>query len=241
MHGNLDWVDKVAAFDALLPAAQRTSVDVLICPPALYIAPMAKAGETHAISIGAQNCHHADTGAHTGEISAEMIKQAGAGYVIVGHSERRAAKPEGAGESDADVKAKAYAAARHGLIPIICVGETLAEREAGEAEAVVSAQLAASLPSGGPDDGSGTARNIVIAYEPVWAIGTGKVPTLPDIDAMHNHIRSLVRADERILYGGSVKPSNAKEILAVKNVNGALIGGAGLDMHSLADITRCAV
>ena len=253
MHGNRDWIDKVAAFDALLPSAQRKSVDVLICPPALYIAPMAKLGEAHTISIGAQNCHHADTGAHTGEISAEMIKQAGARYVILGHSERRAAKPEGNGETDADVKAKAYAAARHGLIPIICVGETLAQREAGEAEAIVSAQLAASLPSGGPDwaagpgtgggpnDGSGTARNIVIAYEPIWAIGTGKVPTLPDIDAMHNHIRSLVGADERILYGGSVKPTNAKAILAVKNVNGALIGGAGLDMHGLADITRCAV
>ncbi len=229
MHGNMDWVDKVADFDALLPSAQRKSVDVLICPPALYIVPMAAAGEAHAINIGAQNCHHADTGAHTGEISAEMIKQAGAAYVIVGHSERRAA-----GETDAEVKAKAYAAARHGLIPIICVGETLAEREAGEAEVIVSAQLAASLPSGGVD----SARNIVIAYEPVWAIGTGKVPTLSDIDAMHNHIRSLVGADERILYGGSVKPSNAKDILAVKNVNGALIGGAGLDMHSLADIAR---
>lgn len=225
MHGTLDWADKPAAFEAILPASGRTDIDVLICPPALYIATMAtnKAG----IAIGAQNCHFADTGAHTGEISAAMIKDAGAAYVIVGHSERREA-----GETDADVQAKASAAITHGLTPIICVGESLTQREAGKAEAVVSAQLAASLPAG---ENNGE-ENIVIAYEPIWAIGTGKVPTLDDIDTMHNHIRAIVGSGVRLLYGGSVKPANAKEILAVKNVNGALIGGAGLDMQSLADI-----
>ena len=223
MHGSMDWVDKPARFDAILSPSERKDIDVLICPPALYIAPMTAASDT--IAIGAQNCHHADTGAHTGEISAKMIKDAGASYVIVGHSERREA-----GETDVDVQAKAVAACRHDLIPIICVGESLAQREAGEAQAIVSTQLAASLPSGETD--------IVIAYEPIWAIGTGKVPTLDDIDAMHNHIRKIVGDGIRILYGGSVKPANAKEILAVENVNGALIGGASLEMESLADIAR---
>lgn len=223
MHGSMDWVEKPARFDAILPPSERKEIDVLICPPALYIAPMTAASGT--IAIGAQNCHYADTGAHTGEISAKMIKDAGASYVIVGHSERREA-----GETDADVQAKAKAACRHNLIPIICVGESLRQREAGEAQAIVSTQLAASLPSGETD--------IVIAYEPIWAIGTGKVPTLEDIDAMHNHIRKIVGGGIRILYGGSVKPANAKEILAVENVNGALIGGASLEMESLADIAR---
>ena len=229
MHGNRDWVEKPAEFEAILPRAKRKDIDVLICPPALYIAAMA----THemGIAIGAQNCHHADAGAHTGEISAQMIKDTGGSYVIVGHSERREA-----GETDQDVQNKAIAAARHGLTPIVCVGESLAEREAGEAKAVVSAQLAASLPS--HDDLGDT--DIVIAYEPIWAIGTGKVPTLDDIDAMHDHIRGIVGKAVRILYGGSVKPANAKDILAINNVNGALIGGAGLEMESLAAIARMA-
>ena len=223
MHGDQSWTGKPDRFDAILPPSERGGVDVLICPPALYIAAMAASTET--IAIGAQNCHHADTGAHTGEISAQMIKDAGARYVIVGHSERREA-----GETDAEIKAKAAAACSHGLIPIICVGESLAQRETGEAQTVVSAQLGASLPVGEKD--------IVIAYEPIWAIGTGKVPTLKDIHAMHNHIRDIIGDGVRILYGGSVKPANAKDILAVKNVNGALIGGASLDMQSLAEIAK---
>ena len=227
MHGELSWTEKPSAFDAILPPAKRRGIDVLICPPALYIAAMAASTDT--IEIGAQNCHHADTGAHTGEISAQMIKDAGASYVIVGHSERREA-----GETDAQVQAKASAAGRRGLTPIICVGESLAQREAGKAEDVVSTQLAESLPA--IDLGAET--DIVIAYEPIWAIGTGKVPTLEDIDAMHNHIRDIVGNGVRILYGGSVKPANAKDILAVKNVNGALIGGASLDMQSLAEIAK---
>jgi len=225
MHGNSSWIDKPAGFDSIYPQSQRKDIDILICPPALFLQAMAR--NSAAIMIGAQNCHHADTGAHTGEISAEMIKELGASYVIVGHSERREA-----GESDADVQAKAMAAMRHGLTPIICVGESLKEREAADAEAVVSAQLEASLPA--------IEAKIVIAYEPIWAIGTGKVPTIADIEAMHNHIRNIVGDKTRILYGGSVKPANAKDILAVTNVNGALIGGASLDMQSLADIARAA-
>ena len=226
MHGETSWAGKPKQFNAILPLSERMALDVLICPPALYISAMASNDD--GVAIGAQNCHHADSGAHTGEVSAKMLKEVGANYVIVGHSERRAA-----GETDKDVKAKAEAAYRHDLIPIICVGESLAEREEGEAEAVVSAQLLASMPDGEAD--------IVIAYEPIWAIGTGKVPTLADIGAMHNYIRGLAPDGTRILYGGSVKPENAKEILSVDNVNGALIGGASLDMESLAAITRTAL
>jgi len=211
MHGNSSWVDKPKEFETILPHSKRMDIDVLICPPALFLSAMAT--NSQGIAIGAQNCHYADTGAHTGEISAEMIKDAGGNYVIVGHSERRET-----GETNEDVQAKAVSACRHGLTPIICVGETLSQREAGEAEAVVAAQLAASLPEG--------EANVVVAYEPIWAIGTGKVPTIDDIEAMHNHIRKITGGGIRILYGGSVKPGNAKEILAVKNVNGALIGGA---------------
>lgn len=225
MHGNMTWVEKPAAFEAILPRSDRADIDVLICPPSLYIAAMVS--NTAAVAIGAQDCHYADEGAHTGNISAKMIKDAGASYVIIGHSERREA-----GETDADVQAKALAAARHQLTPIICVGESLAQREAGKAEAIVKAQLATSLPA--------DQKDIVIAYEPIWAIGTGKVPTLKDIKKMHDHIRKIVGENVRILYGGSVKPSNAKDILAIKNVNGALIGGASLDMESLAKITRSA-
>lgn len=229
MHGALDWMSKPDDFNAIFPKSGRKHLDVLICPPALYIAQMAK--NEGGVEIGAQNCHHADSGAHTGEVSAKMIKDTGASYVIVGHSERRAA-----GEIDSQVQAKAAAAQSHDLVPIICVGESLEQRENGQAEAVVSAQLAASVPSANPQGG----LNLVIAYEPIWAIGTGKVPTISDIAAMHKHIRSIVGEGVRILYGGSVKPSNAKDILATPNVNGALIGGASLEMQSLADIALAA-
>lgn len=225
MHGRLDWVAKTAEFDKILPQSQRGDIDVLICPPALYLAAMATNQDD--VLIGAQNCHHAVSGAHTGEISAAMLREAGASYVIVGHSERREQ-----GETDADVKAKAQAAHESGVIPIVCVGESLTQREAGEAEAVVTAQLAGSLP----DD----AKDYVVAYEPIWAIGTGKVPTISDIKDMHTHIRSIVGKDVRILYGGSVKPTNAEDILGTRNVNGALIGGASLEMDSLAAIARTA-
>lgn len=229
MHGASDWIKKPAEFDTILPARERESVEVLICPPSLFLAAMVEPAADNGVVIGAQNAHAADSGAHTGDISAAQIAAVGAKYVIVGHSERRAL-----GESDADVFAKADAVLRHGMRPIICVGETLAERETGQAEARVGDQLDASVPSA-------HAGEIVIAYEPVWAIGTGKTATPDDIMAMHSFIRGRVGAHTRILYGGSVKPTNAAAIFAVDDVNGALIGGAGLEMESLAAITSTAL
>jgi triosephosphate isomerase len=178
-----------------------------------------------AFALGGQDCHAQPKGAFTGDISAEMLKDAGASAVIVGHSERRTYHKE----SDADVRAKALAARRAGLCAIVCVGETRAERENGRALAVVRTQLDGSIPDGA------TADNLVVAYEPVWAIGSGLTPTPADVAEMHGSIRRLLRlrfADEgagmRILYGGSVKPSNAKELLGVADVDGALVGGASL-------------
>ena len=228
MHGDMSWLSKPNNFDGLLPAKDRQSIDVLICPPLPFIVPLAQGAEQASIFIGGQNCHANETGAHTGEVSAEMLKSAGASYVIVGHSERRAG-----GETDTDVKAKAMAVQRVGLTPIICVGEPLGVREKGNAEKHVNAQLEASLPDDRGD--------IVIAYEPIWAIGTGKVASIADIDDMHAFIREMVGSDTRILYGGSVKPGNAKDILSTPNVNGALIGGASLEMDSLAEIAKAAL
>lgn len=225
MHGDQSWVFKPADFNALFPSANREHLDVLICPPAILLSSMLDPEQTQ-VAIGGQDCHANEKGAHTGNISAEMLKDAGASYVIVGHSERRAE-----GDTDADVKAKAKAAARAGLVPIICVGETEAERDAGKAEKVVAAQIKGSIPK---------IKDYVIAYEPVWAIGTGKTATPDDVDEMHNALRKLVGTKTRLLYGGSVKPANAEELLALKNVNGALIGGAGLEMESLAEIARLA-
>lgn len=202
--------------------------DVLICPPATLVAAFAASYADEAIQIGAQDCHAEPSGAHTGDISAEMLADAGAGFIIVGHSERRADH----GETDADVKAKAEAALRAGLTPIICVGETREQREAGEALNIVGKQLEGSLPE--------TAEDIVVAYEPVWAIGTGLTPTLEDIGEMHDFIRSKTPLGTRILYGGSVKPGNAKEILRVTNVNGALVGGASLKAEDFFPIVQAA-
>ena len=221
MHGDLSWASKPAAFDALYPAAERTHLDVLICPPTTLLSSLS----TEVIR-GGQDCHAQVKGAHTGNVSAEMLKDAGASYVIVGHSERRAE-----GDTDVDVHAKAEAAVRAGLVPIICVGESEAQRDAGQAEAVVSSQIKASVPD---------IEDYVIAYEPIWAIGTGKTATPADVDDMHNAIRAQVGPNVRLLYGGSVKPANAEELLALKNVNGALIGGAGLEMESLAAVARLA-
>lgn len=202
--------------------------DVLICPPATLVAGFAAAYSDEAIQIGAQDCHPQASGAHTGDISAEMLADAGAAYVIVGHSERRADH----GETDAVVRAKAEAALRAGLTPIICVGETRNEREADEALRVVGKQLEGSLPE--------TGAEIVVAYEPVWAIGTGLTPTFEDIGDMHDFIRSRTPQGTRILYGGSVKPGNAKEILAITNVNGALVGGASLKAEDFFPIIQAA-
>lgn len=227
MHGDMDWIRKPAEFAEIIPANKRQNIDVLICPPLPFIAPMVESCAEAGVLLGAQNCHTEDKGAHTGEVSAGMLKSAGADYVIVGHSERRAG-----GEGDLDVQAKALAASNAGLTPIICVGESLEQREAGRAEAVVHDQIAVSVPEG--------MSNYVIAYEPIWAIGTGKTATTDDIAEMHAAIRAQVGDNVRLLYGGSVKPVNAKDILGAANVNGALIGGASLEMESLAAIAASA-
>jgi triosephosphate isomerase len=216
----------LAEFARMLEGARRlAAVDVMICPPATLIAELAAAARGSNLRIGAQDCHPEPAGAFTGDIAAEMLKQAGASAVIVGHSERRTYHKE----TDADVRAKALAARRAGLAAIVCVGETRAQREAGKALAVVSAQLDGSVPDGA------TAENLVIAYEPVWAIGTGLTPTAADVAEMHGAIRRrltqrFAAAGEgiRILYGGSVKALNAKELMSVADVDGALVGGASL-------------
>jgi triosephosphate isomerase len=201
------------------------AVDVMICPPATLLAQLAWALKGSGIQLGGQDCHTEKSGAFTGDIAAEMLADAGVSAVIVGHSERRSAH----GELDRMVRAKAVAAHRAGLIAIVCVGETAGERAAGLTDEVVRRQLEGSLPEGA------TAANTVVAYEPVWAIGTGLTPTLADVAHVHANIRKYLTgrfagegARMRILYGGSVKPSNAGAILALRDVDGALVGGASL-------------
>ncbi len=205
-------------------AAKPAVCDVLVCPPASLLARAASAAE-RAFDVGGQDCRPEPGGAFTGDVSAEMLKDAGASAVIVGHSERR----QYHGERDADVAAKARAAWRAGLIAIICIGETEDQRDAGKAHHICGGQIKGSVP---PD---ATPENTAIAYEPVWAIGTGRTPSDDDIVAMHAHIRTCavehlgaIGRKVRILYGGSVKPSNAKAILSLDDVNGALVGGASL-------------
>jgi triosephosphate isomerase (TIM) len=216
-------------------AAGLPNADFLICPPATLVAQFAALAERSRVAIGGQDCHAEPAGAFTGDIAAEMLKDAGASAVIVGHSERR----QYHGETDAMVRAKALAARRAGLLAVICVGESRAERDAGQALAVVGKQLGGSLPDGEAD--------FVVAYEPVWAIGTGVTPTTGDVVEMHGFIRKRLLARSaagqgvRILYGGSVKPSNAKELLTADNVDGALIGGASLkadDFLAIAAVYR---
>ncbi len=220
-----------------LKGAGPAPFDLLVCPPFPLLFPVAEAVSDSPLLLGAQDCSPKRQGAHTGDVSAAMLVDAGCGYVIVGHSERR----QDHGEGDALIAAKAAAAHMEGLTAIVCVGETEAQRDAGEADAVVARQLAGSLPDGA------TAANTVIAYEPVWAIGTGKTATPADVAAMHAHIRAELAkrlADAgamRILYGGSVKPSNAEELLALEDVDGALVGGASLkadDFWSIAASCR---
>jgi triosephosphate isomerase len=210
----------IAGAPAIAPTA-----DLLVCPPATLIAAFAARAAGTAVAIGGQDCHAEAAGAHTGDISAEMLRDAGARAVIVGHSERRTFHQE----SDAEVRAKALAAWRAGLAAVVCVGESKDERVAGRTLGVVGEQLDGSLPEGA------TAATLVVAYEPVWAIGSGLTPTPADVAEVHGFIRArLVKrfgaAGEgmRILYGGSVKPSNARELMAVANVDGALVGGASL-------------
>jgi triosephosphate isomerase len=222
-------------------ATAGPDADVLICPPATLVARAVSAAASiprSRLAIGGQDCHAAISGAYTGDISAEMLADAGARAVIVGHSERRGFH----GETDQAVQAKADAAWRAGLDAIICVGESEADRDAGRALDVVGAQIAASVPAGAK------AANTAVAYEPIWAIGTGRTPTLAEIGEMHAHIRAGLIArlgapdgdDVRILYGGSVKPSNAAEILAVAEVGGALVGGASLRSEDFIQIISTA-
>ena len=217
-----------AEFEAMLAGAARVAAkaDLLVCPPATLMAAFAdKARGARGLAIGAQDCHPKASGAHTGDLSAEMLADAGASAVIVGHSERRADH----GESDALVRQKAEAAWRAGLTAIVCIGETRQQRDQGHTLDICGGQLQGSLPD------AGTAGNLVVAYEPIWAIGTGLTPTVADVEQIHRFIRETLIArfngdgnGIRILYGGSVKPSNAAELMAVANVNGALVGGASL-------------
>ncbi|MEO9826723.1 MAG: triose-phosphate isomerase [Paracoccaceae bacterium] len=217
--------DALVEIDVLSQAFPSPNCDVLICPPSTLLERLSRQAQDTAIKTGGQDAHTATSGAHTGDISASMLAEAGASYVILGHSERRADHEE----SNALIEAKTKAAWDAGLIAVVCVGETLEERESRRTIEVVGGQLQGSLPDGV------TAENTVVAYEPVWAIGTGKVPTLEEIGAVHDDIRARLQscfgetADGiRLLYGGSVKPSNASEIFAVSNVDGALVGGASL-------------
>src|SRR5216684_1487835 len=213
-----------------------TDREVLVCPPATLVMAVAEAVKATGLLVGGQNCHAKPSGAHTGDISAEMLRDCGASHVIVGHSERRADH----GETDAIVRAKAEAAWRAGLLPIVCIGETLAEREAGRTLDVLARQLKGSVPAGA------TAAKLVVAYEPVWAIGTGKTPTTPEVAAAHAHIRKVLgglmgeAAAVRLLYGGSVKDSNAAELLAAGDVDGALVGGASLKAAEFLAIAKAA-
>ena len=215
----------LAEVGALTAAHPSPTCEMLLCPPATLLAQMAWAAKGSALALGGQDCHPDAGGAHTGDISAAMLSDAGAAYVILGHSERRADH----GESDALVRAKAAAALAAGLVAIVCIGETEAQRDAGQTLDVIGAQLDGSVPDGA------TAATLVVAYEPVWAIGTGRTPTIAQIAEVHAFLRDRLTArigaeatGVRLLYGGSVKPSNAVEIFAVPHVDGALVGGASL-------------
>jgi triosephosphate isomerase len=223
-----------ALAEALHSAPPGLGCDLLVCPPATQIALVAGLLAGTGIAVGGQDCSAEPPGAHTGDIAADMLADAGCTAVILGHSERR----QDHGETDALVRAKAAAAARAGLLPIVCVGETEAERDAGREAEIVCSQIAGSLPDGFAG---------VIAYEPIWAIGTGRTPTEADVETVHRQIRSALierlgppGAALRILYGGSVKPDNAKALLAVPEVGGALVGGASLQADSFLAIARAA-
>ena len=227
-----------AEFEAMVAGASEVAAkaDLLVCPPATLIAAFAdKARGSRTLKVGAQDCHPKASGAHTGDISAEMLANLGATAVIVGHSERRTYH----GETDALVRQKAEAVRRAGLTAIVCIGETQHQRDAGQTLDICRGQLNLSLPD------AATSGNLIVAYEPVWAIGTGLTPTVGDVQQIHGFIRELLiarfkgdGAAIRILYGGSVKPSNAAELMAVANVNGALVGGASLKASDFLAIAR---
>jgi triosephosphate isomerase (TIM) len=232
MNGSMAALGEVTA---LLAAHPAPACEMLLCPPATLISAMANAAQGTALMVGAQDCHPKPQGAHTGDLSAAILKDAGASHVILGHSERRTDH----GETDALVRAKAEAVVDAGLIAIVCIGETEAERDNGKTLAVIGTQLDGSIPMGA------TAANLVIAYEPVWAIGTGRTPTLAEIAEVHSFLRGRLRgligdaaAHVRLLYGGSVKPSNAADIFAVPHVDGALVGGASLKANDFGAIVE---
>jgi len=237
MNGLASSQAELEALGNYLRDGDAADCGVLICPPFTLVASFA-ANAPKGVAIGAQDCHTNKSGAHTGDISAEMLRDAGAAFIIVGHSERRADH----GEDSALVCAKAEAVLAEGLTAIVCVGETEAERDAGKTLDIVLGQVAASVPA------ESTPKNTVVAYEPVWAIGTGRTPTVEDVAEVHTAIRGALveRFGEagngfRILYGGSVKPSNASELMAADNVNGALVGGASLkaaDFNGIIDAYR---
>ena len=234
MNGSLTMAGALANALRAASTDEALACDLLVCPPATLVTIAAHALLGSKVTVGGQDCHAKKSGAHTGDISAAMLRDCGATHVILGHSERRADH----GETDAVVRAKVVAAVAAGLVPIVCVGETEAQRVAGEQDAVVAAQLAGSLPDGFAG---------VVAYEPVWAIGTGRTPTEADVAAMHAHIRAalVARLGEagkglRILYGGSVKPSNAAALLGLPEVGGALVGGASLVAEDFLGIARAA-
>lgn len=222
--------------ETLCAAHPNPGVEIILAPPATLISSMVVTASDHPLEVAGQDCHPHESGAHTGEISALMLKDAGASHVILGHSERREAHHE----SDDDVRTKARAALAANLKVIICIGETLIEREAANTLDIIAGQLAGSLPD------ILTGENTVIAYEPIWAIGTGKIPTLAQIGEVHDFIRTKLEArfgegvgrSIRLLYGGSVKPSNASEIFAVSNVDGALVGGASLKAGDFSCIIK---
>lgn len=235
MNGLKSSLAEIDAMAAGYDAALQARLDLLVCPPATLLIPAGERLAGTPVMLGGQNCHPRPGGAHTGGISAEMLKDAGAEAVIVGHSERRT----NLSESDAVVMTKVQAAWTGGLVPIVCVGETAEERDAGEAVEVVTRQVQESLPDGC------TAANMVVAYEPVWAIGTGRTPTPEDVAQIHGTIRAILNErfgaegdGIRILYGGSVKPDNAAVLMAVPNVDGALVGGASLKASDFLAIAR---
>jgi triosephosphate isomerase len=221
---------------ARVRGAETLKCDVVLCPPAVHLSTVIAVVAGGDVAVGAQDCHAEENGAHTGDLSAEMLAGAGCAYVLVGHSERRADH----GESDTMVLAKAQAAHRAGLTAIVCVGESAAERDANATLEVVACQVAASLPAGA------TAANTVVAYEPVWAIGSGRTPTAAEIGEVHRHLRACLAAAladahmVRLLYGGSVKADNAADLLAADDVNGALVGGASLDANAFWGIIAAA-
>lgn len=233
MNGERDQLDQLALLASGVDDELADKVDVVVCPPATLLYVATTLSEDTPLEVGAQDCHNEASGAHTGDISAEMIKDCMAEYCIVGHSERRTDHKE----SDYHVAGKTQACWRAGLVAIVCIGETEAEYDAGQAEQVLKQQIMQSVPEGA------TEEDTIIAYEPVWAIGTGKTPSPEDVGEIHAFIREELIAKfgahgerMRILYGGSVKPTNASEILAVANVDGALVGGASLKAADLLAI-----